>query len=282
MTNMPEDNLLTEPDIRERRIGRRALLRMAALTSLGLCTLSVPGRAFATTAKSRYAKRLIMIDPGHGGIDPGCIGYDGTHEKEITSETAHEVARLLEATGRYKVSLTRSSDVFIPLHERVLLARRAKAELFLSIHADSLPHADMRGASVFTLSETASDELAAKIAAQENSVDLIAGIKFKGQSAEVNDTLLDLMRRETNNLSLAFARDLVANLDKHVAMLPNSQRAAGFAVLKAPDIPSALVEIGCLSNRTEEQDLLKVPYRHKIAAAITRSVDSYFHDAKLT
>jgi N-acetylmuramoyl-L-alanine amidase len=164
----------------------------------------------------------------------------------------------------------------VPLAERVALARRARADLFLSVHADSLPLQAMRGASIFTLSETASDDLAATIAQQENDADLLGGVRFEGQSRVVNDILLDLLHRETRNLSLTFAHTLFAGLDQKFIMLPHSERAANFAVLRAPDIPSALVEIGCLSNRYEERELVKPSYRREIARTLSQSVDRYF------
>jgi N-acetylmuramoyl-L-alanine amidase len=217
-----------------------------------------------------------MLDPGHGGVDPGAISPSGVYEKDIALATARELARALETTRRYRVHLTRSDDEFVPLHERVERARAARAELFLSIHADALPNASLRGASVFTLSEQASDKEAAALAARENKADLIAGIDLSRHAPEVSNILLDLARRQTNNLSIRLARRLVDDLGRQVAMLQNSHRSAGFAVLKAPDIPSALVEIGCLSNREEERELRQTSYQRRVATGLLRSVNDYF------
>jgi N-acetylmuramoyl-L-alanine amidase len=217
-----------------------------------------------------------MLDPGHGGIDPGCIGSTGIYEKDIALATAREFARELEATGRFRVKLTRDDDEFVPLAERVERARAANADLFLSIHADALPDERFRGATVFTLSEQASDREAAALAARENQADHVAGIDLSRHSPEVSNILLDLARRQTNNDSIRLARDLVSELGRRVQLLQNSHRSAGFAVLKAPDIPSALVEIGCLSNRQEEA-LLQLPaYRKKLAAGLSKSVGDFF------
>ena len=231
-------------------------------------------RALAAASPRRNLP-LIMLDAGHGGIDPGAIGVIGTYEKNISLPTVMELARQLEATRRFRVQLTRRDDEFISLGGRVVRARAAGADLFLSVHADALPSRAERGASVYTLSETASDREAALLAASENRADLVAGIKMS-QDPEVNGILFDLARRQTNNLSIQFAQDVVNELGRHVVMLTNSHRSAGFAVLKAPDIPSALVEIGCLSNRTEERDLRNPAYRITVARSLARSIGDYF------
>lgn len=257
------------------KLERREIFR--ALAGLG-CALAAT-RASHAFAKPRRRSRqtpLIVLDPGHGGADPGAIGVSGVYEKNIALATALGAARKLESTRRYRVYLTRKDDVFVPLRERVARARAAGGDLFLSIHANALPIARLRGASVFTLSETASDEEAAELATSENKADLVAGIDLSRQSPEVSEILLDLARRETNNQSIRFARELVAELRRHVALLHNGQRSAGFAVLKAPDVPSALVELGCLSNREEERLLQRASYQHVMAASLIRAVDDYF------
>jgi N-acetylmuramoyl-L-alanine amidase len=260
--------------------GRRELLRMAGVMGLGAFSLTLSSHALAAqrhkALRAASHRQVVMLDPGHGGIDPGCIGHTGTYEKYIAFATAYEVARQLEATGRYRPILTRYNDVFVPLHERVIKARSVNADLFLSIHADSIPDMEMRGASVFTLSDRASDKLAAALATHENDADEIGGIDLGNQSPEVSNILLDLTRRQTTNLSLGLARELVANLGTRVHMLEHPHRSAGFAVLKAPDVPSALVEIGCLSNRDEEVSLRNAAYRHKVATSIVASVDGYY------
>ena len=224
-------------------------------------------------------RRIVVLDPGHGGIDPGTISLNGLFEKDIAFEAAHEIARQLEATRRYRVVLTRTGDEFIPLRERVARARVAGADLFLSVHADALPNPGLRGASVFTLSDEASDKEAAALAARENKADLIAGIDLSQHAPEVSNILLDLARRQTNNDSIRLARKLVGELGRDVVLLHNGLHSAGFAVLKAPDVPSALVEMGCLSNREEERLLRNPAYQRKLATILTRAVNTYFDRA---
>ena len=256
-------------------LDRRHLLRLGGL-SLG-ASLIPWAAAVAGTRRLRRLAPLVMLDPGHGGIDPGCIGASGTYEKNIALSTAHELARQLTATGRFRVELTRMDDEFVPLPERVERARAAGADLFLSIHADALPEEQMRGASVFTLSEQASDKEAAALAARENQSDeLVGGVDLSHHAPEVSDILLDLTRRETNNESIKLARDLVSELGQRVKLLNHTHRSAGFVVLKAPDIPSALVEIGCLSNREEETLLQNLSYQRRIATGLVKSVNDFF------
>jgi N-acetylmuramoyl-L-alanine amidase len=259
-------------------INRRAWLRLLAGTVLGAGGLSLVAPAFAEPMTARAARppRLVVLDPGHGGVDPGAIGYSGVYEKDITLATARDVARQLEATKRYRVQMTRTGDEFVPLQERVAFAHAAGGELFLSIHADALPNAGVRGASVFTLSEKASDKEAAELAARENKADLIAGIDLSRHEPVVSEILFDLARRQTNNLSIRLARELVSELGRDVRLLNNSHRSAGFVVLKAPDIPSALVELGCLSNKDEDWQLQQPAYQRKLATGLVRSVNDYF------
>jgi N-acetylmuramoyl-L-alanine amidase len=217
----------------------------------------------------------VVVDAGHGGVDPGCIGNSGTYEKDVVLDTALRLARGLEGARRYKVALSRTSDNFISLEERVIHARTLGADLFISVHADALPERSWRGASVFTLSEKASDKEAAAVAERENRSDLVAGVKYTADP-EVNEILFDLARRQTNNLSLQLAQQLVVELGHRVRLLQNTHRSAAFVVLKAPDIPSALVETGCLSNPEEERDLRNASYRAVVASALLRSVNDYF------
>ncbi|MBF0247770.1 MAG: N-acetylmuramoyl-L-alanine amidase [Alphaproteobacteria bacterium] len=225
---------------------------------------------------SAPGKHVIAIDAGHGGVDPGTIGVGGTREKTITLAMARELKKALESTGRYKVVLTRDRDIFLRLRDRVQVAREADAELFISIHADSVGNPTIRGLSVYTLSERASDKEAEKLAAKENKADLIAGVDLSAESAEVSNILLDLAQRETMNQSARFAQELVGTLRREVRLLPNSHRFAGFAVLKAPDLPSVLVELGFLSNRQDERNLNKSQYRAALAGAIVRGVERHF------
>jgi len=221
-------------------------------------------------------KRIVAIDPGHGGVDPGTIGVAKTYEKNVTLALARDLKKALEATGRYKVVMTRSRDIFIRLRDRVAVAREAGAELFISVHADAIANRKTRGLSVYTLSEKASDKEAAKLAAKENKADLIAGIDLSAESTDVSNILLDLAQRETMNQSALVATDLVKELRREVKLLRNTHRFAGFAVLKAPDMPSVLVEAGFLSNRQDERNLLSSKYRKGLARAITRGVERHF------
>ena len=261
----------------EAGLDRRRLLRLLAATALGAGGVGFAPRAFAEAMLARAQKpHLVVLDPGHGGIDPGCIGCTGVYEKDVAFSTTREVARLLEATRRYHVRLTRTEDEFIALEDRVAFARSVGADLFLSIHADALPESAARGASVFTLSEKASDKESAALAARENKSDLVAGIDLSRHEPVVSEILFDLARRQTNNLSIRLARDVVSELGHEVRMLNNSHRSAGFVVLKAPDIPSALVELGCLSNKEEDRLLQQAPYQRKLATGLVRSINDYF------
>lgn len=221
-------------------------------------------------------KHIVAIDAGHGGVDPGTIGAAKTYEKHVTLAMARDLRAALEATGRYKVVLTRDRDIFLRLRDRVKVARQAEAELFISIHADSVPNRKTRGLSVYTLSEKASDKEAAKLAAKENKADLIAGIDLSTESKDVTNILLDLAQRETMNQSARVAQDLVHELKREVKLLRNSHRFAGFAVLKAPDMPSVLLEMGFLSNRQDERNLLNKKYRRTMAAAMVKGIDRHF------
>jgi N-acetylmuramoyl-L-alanine amidase len=223
-------------------------------------------------------RRLVAIDAGHGGVDPGAIGRQGTHEKEITLAMARELKARMEATGRFRVVLTRDRDTFLPLRERVSLARANGAEMFISLHADAHPNPATRGMSVYTLSEVASDREAEQLAAKENRADLIAGLDLSHESPEVTSILLDLAQRETMNYSATFAALLVAELGKSVTLLGKTHRFAGFAVLKAPDVPSVLIEMGYLSNSAEEKLLNQPDYRRKLAEGVIRAADRFFRE----
>jgi N-acetylmuramoyl-L-alanine amidase len=219
---------------------------------------------------------LVYIDPGHGGPDPGTIGNRGTYEKNVTLAVAEELQRQLLASGRYRVKLTRNSDRFVALRERFEMARLDHADIFISLHADSSFVGDPRGASIYTLSETSSDAEAAALAAKENKADLIAGVDLSKQNVVVTSILIDLAQRESKNLSARFAELLVEEMGRVTLLLPNSHRYAGFAVLKAPDIPSVLIEMGYLSDVQDETLLLSSAHRAKLAGAMLRAIDGYF------
>ena len=229
----------------------------------------------SSKAKTVNKKKIIVLDPGHGGKDPGAIGYSGVYEKNITLAMAKELKVILEKEG-YKVHLTRSTDIFIPLRDRVKIARKYTADLFMSIHADSAVNRSAKGLSVYTLSETASDKEAAALAERENKADVVAGLNLLEHSKEVSDILINLAQRETMNRSSEFASFMVQEMRKSVKLRDNTHRFAGFAVLKAPDVPSVLLEMGYLSNRTEERLLKQKDYRRKLAVSTSKAVEKYF------
>jgi N-acetylmuramoyl-L-alanine amidase len=243
-----------------------------------IAAATAPAAGAAKPAPRRAdGKKIVVLDPGHGGVDPGAVGAGGTHEKELTLAIAREIRRQLEATGRYRVVMTRDDDIFVQLRERVAKARAVNADIFLSIHADSIGSAQTRGASIYTLSETASDAEAAALAARENRADIIAGVDLSVENRDVASILIDLAQRETLNRSAAFAGTLVNELGRDIQLLPTKpHRFAGFAVLKAPDIPSVLLELGYLSNRQDEVLLGRPHHRSKIATAIVRAIDEHF------
>jgi N-acetylmuramoyl-L-alanine amidase len=228
---------------------------------------------------ARSPPPLVVLDPGHGGKDPGAIGVSGTYEKEVSLAAAFQLKRLLEAGGRYRVELTRSRDVFIPLGERVEKAQARSAALFVSMHADALFDHSVRGASVYTLSNTASDAQTAALAQRENSADRFAGSGWHNAPPEVSRILASLVRQETRVGSGRLARSLVGSLDRDMPMLPNPERHAGFIVLKAADIPSVLVEMGFMSNPSDEAELRRPEHRLRIAEAMRRAVEAYFSAA---
>jgi N-acetylmuramoyl-L-alanine amidase len=219
---------------------------------------------------------VIVLDAGHGGKDPGAVGANGTMEKDITLKMATELKRLLESGGRYKVVLTRDEDKLLALRQRIDVARAAGADLFISLHADHIEETSLRGASVYTLSENASDAEAARLAARENKEDLITGIDLSSQNPMVTSILIDLAQRETKNLSARFASMLSGELADHTHVLRNSHRFAGFVVLKAPDVPSVLVELGYLSNEKDEAALGSKRHRRVLANSIRDAIDRYF------
>ncbi len=266
-------------------VARRLLL--AQLGSGVFGTFLLPDalhKAMAATAPRgkgvlRAAPRqapLVMLDPGHGGKDPGAIGVSGTFEKQVSLATALELKRQLSAGGQYQVELTRARDVFVPLDERVSRAQARGAALFVSMHADALGDHAVRGASVYTLANTASDAQTAALAKRENSADRFLGPTWRGTSPEVARILASLVRQETRQGSGRLARDLVGSLDQDLPMLPNPDRHAGFVVLKAADIPSVLVEMGFMSNPHDEALLRRPDHRTMVARAMKRAVDAYF------
>lgn len=222
------------------------------------------------------ARPLIVIDPGHGGIDPGAAGPDGTLEKTVVLDFARELATRLKATGRFDIVLTRDDDVFLSLSQRVKIARDRTADLFISIHADSAPEDFVRGATIYTLSDAASDREAAMIAAHENRSDTLAGLDASSAPDAVADILIDLVRRETRTFSAHFAQAAVSELSDTIKLNKNPQRAAGFHVLRAYDVPSVLLELGYMSNLDDEKLMTSPRWRARTTEALAKAVSAYF------
>lgn len=229
-------------------------------------------------ATSLPQKPVVVIDPGHGGIDAGASSADGTEEKGIVYDVSQRLAATLRAGGRYDVVLTRTGDAFVSLDDRVAIARRAHAALFVSIHADALAgNTDVSGATVYTVSDRASDTEAARIAEHENKADLAGGVTTAtAPDTGVADILFDLTRRETRAYTHVFSRSLITYLKEVQKLNVNPVRSAGFVVLKAPEIPSVLIELGYLSSRTDVKALQSPDWRQKASGAIARAVDQFF------
>jgi N-acetylmuramoyl-L-alanine amidase len=224
------------------------------------------------------ARPLIVLDPGHGGIDTGTKGPNGQMEKDIVLDLAMRLREKVESLGKYRILLTRSDDTFVPLAERVRFAREAGAALFISIHADSLPRreGDAQGATVYTLSETATDPAAARLAEQENRADVIAGVDLKDQPEDVAGILIDLAQRETKTFSVQFAQKLVGAIKQTTRLHKEPLKSAGFRVLRAPDVPSVLVELGYISNKDDLQSLSSEGWRDRTAKSMAAAIDGYF------
>jgi N-acetylmuramoyl-L-alanine amidase len=221
---------------------------------------------------------VVVIDPGHGGIDHGTQAQSGENEKTIVLDFAKALRDRIEKGGKYRVVMTRDDDTFIPLAQRVKIARNHKAALFVSIHADALPRGegDAQGATVYTLSDTASDTEAAKLAEAENKADLIAGINLTEEPVEVADILIDLTRRETKAFSSRFARSLVREMKGVARLHKNPLKSAGFVVLKAPDVPSVLLELGYVSNKADLQLLVSESWRSRTVGSVAQAVELFF------
>jgi N-acetylmuramoyl-L-alanine amidase len=227
---------------------------------------------------SNDGRPLIMLDPGHGGVDSGALAPSGEMEKNIVLEFAQTLREKLEASGKYRVLMTRADDTFIPLGERVRISRAAGASLFVSIHADAITHntAEVRGATVFTLSETASDAEAARLADSENRADVIAGVDLSSEPEEVADILIDLTQRETKNFSATFARSVVGELKTTARLAKTPLKSAGFRVLKAPDVPSVLIELGYVTNKDDLKLITSDSWRARNAESIAQAINAFF------
>ena len=276
----PDGNVLTHRVVVDiEPISRQAFFAGERVPLVSAVPLPPPQTAAVPSpAKPSADQRpTVVIDVGHGGIDPGAKGVSGIFEKKLTLDYARELRRELEATGRYRVVLTRDRDVFLPLRSRFEMAQGASGDLFISLHANIHRKGSVRGASVYTISEQSSDAEAEALAAKENKADVLAGVNLVAQTDDVSRILIDLIWRETMNLSKAFANILVAELGKSTRLLKNTHRFAGFAVLKSATVPSVLVEVGYMSNRTEETQLRSKAHREKIAGAMRRAIEKYFN-----
>lgn len=237
--------------------------------------------AVAPLAKSvrKKSKPVIVIDPGHGGIDPGARSKKGLEEKDVVFAFSKALRKKLRASRRYTVVLTREIDTYIPLQDRVAFGRKKDADLFISIHADAIPGRfsnKISGATVYTLSEKASDAEAKALATKENLSDVIAGVELAETEDEVTGILIDLAMRETKNLSITFADIVLDALKGKTPLMKKAHRFAGFRVLKAPDVPSVLIELGYMTNSADTKNLVSKSWREKVSKALVASIDEYF------
>lgn len=237
----------------------------------------LPAESAGNGVKARSGgKPLVVIDSGHGGKDVGAIAVTGGYEKEVTLAIARETARILRDRGRVRVRLTRDEDRFIPLGGRVRIARDARADLFISIHADSAPNDQARGASVYTLSAVASDAIAERLAARENKADIIGGVNLSVEAPDVGEIMVDLARRATSNVSVQFAETLQDALERQeIGFRGEFHHFAAFAVLKAPDVPSVLLETGYVTNRDDADRLFSSEGRRQIARGVARAIERH-------
>lgn len=230
----------------------------------------------AIIGRAKRALPVVILDPGHGGKDPGAVGYSGTYEKHVAYATAVELSRQLMRTGKYNVKLTRNSDKFVPLDGRVDFAQANKANLFVSVHADALNNHSIKGASVYTLSNHASDAQSAALASVENNADKYGGPDVHVASPAVQKILASLVKLETKRESVVIAQNVVNSFKPRLGLLPNPRRHAAFVVLKSVNIPSILVEMGFMSNRNDEAALRRAAYRSLVASSMCQAIDRYF------
>src|SRR5262249_4296684 len=259
---------------------REAFMRTIALENRALDNRAPELRKSEPHAESKGGsdpRPLVVIDPGHGGIDNGTRAPSGEPEKTIVLEFSLLLRDKIEKTGKYRVVMTRTDDTFVPLAERVQLARSRQASLFISIHADALRRAegDAQGATVYTLSERASDARAAQLAEAENQADAIAGLDLS-ELKDVAGILIDLTRRETKTFSQQFAQNVVHELKAATRLHQNPLKSAAFVVLKAPDVPSVLVELGYVTNKADLKSLISTEWRDRTADAITQAIQTFF------
>lgn len=218
---------------------------------------------------------IVMIDPGHGGVDPGAVGYRKTYEKDVVLGVGQYLKKMLDAKPGVKAYLTRDKDVFVKLADRVRKAQEVNADLFVSIHADAHHNRRVNGGSVYVLSEKSSDKEAARLARVANEGDMVAGVDMSHEALDVRDILIDLTQRETMNQSALLARHVLKELGTVTRLRKTKTMFAGFRVLKAPEIPSVLVELNYISNKNEEGRLRSRAYQKKLAEALARGITGY-------
>jgi len=260
-------------------IDRDSFMRNLAIENQGRrASAPTPRTEREAAAKSADPRPLVVIDPGHGGLDSGTISPGGDNEKTIVLDFALKLRDKLEKSGKYRVAMTRADDHFVPLSDRVRFARTNQAALLISIHADALAHRDTKGhgATVYTLSETASDAEAGRLADAENRADLIAGVDLSAEPDDVTDILIDLAQRETKAFSMHFARGLVSELKTSARLNERPLKAAGFRVLTAPDVPSALIELGFVTNPQDIKQLTSEAWRARVADSVVTAIHTFF------
>ncbi len=267
-TQAPRHRLVLDLDL----TSRDAFQRAAGFPELAP---EVPGSGALSTPPHPTDERIVVVlDAGHGGKDPGAIGPSGLQEKKVVLDTTERLKAALEATGRYDVVLTRTDDTYLTLNDRVRVAREAQADLFISVHADAAPAtSSANGPSVYTLAERAVPRTRREILPEQN---WLIDVDLHSNSDEVNQILIDLAQRDTQNQSSAFAQTLIPELKKVGPVLRNTHRSAGFYVLLAPDVPAVLVELGFLTNRDDARKLATPEHRERMAGAIAAAVDRYF------
>jgi N-acetylmuramoyl-L-alanine amidase len=269
----------TTPETFARALAKESESAEASEASSPEFTASLPLFLPRWLTGTSSARKVIVIDPGHGGIDPGAVSPGRTMEKDVVFAFAQALKEALDATGQFDVKLTRDSDIFVSLRDRVKLAHEAKADLFIAVHADTVRGQTVTGTTLYTLSEKASDAEAEALAEKENRVDVIAGLDLGEQNPQVADILIDLVQRESKNHAVLFSRTALDQLRGITTMTGKPLRSAGFMVLKAPDIPSVLIELGYLSSREDERKLLSAAWRRKMSGALTRAVVKHFADS---
>jgi N-acetylmuramoyl-L-alanine amidase len=259
-------------------VDRETFLRAAAIDNRLPRAADPPAVHDDPAATAGDTRPVIALDPGHGGIDTGTHAPSGEHEKNLTLGFAMALRDKLEKTGKYRVVMTRSDDTFVPLADRVRFARARQAQLFISIHCDALARGGgaADGATIYTLSDQASDAEAQRLADEENRADIIAGVNLAAEPDDIADILIDLAQRETKTFSAVFARSVATEFKNVSRLHKNPLRSAGFRVLKAPDVPSVLIELGYVSNPADLRQLVSDQWRLRASEAVAQAVHTYF------